>query len=239
MLECVEDKGIDSQGYLKIREYFKEIGMESAFDYFYEHNDGRNNPYHNNTHTFNVVELIKQYCDSEKLSKNMRKSLLIAALFHDFNHSGGKFDDDANIKIALKGLIKMFDETRLWGRGNIFILPTFNRVIINTMIHFTRYPYKDSHYDKNKKITVFVRALREADILSYEHDKWEKYVYNGLCKELGSDKTKRSENLKRMLDFHKKLLDDEIKIDFFKKLKDEHYPSFEKDVNDEINKSKN
>ena len=224
MFKCIEDKGVGSSGYNRIKRYFDKIGYGMVFDWFYLRNEGKNNPYHNNTHTFNVVELIKRYCDSVGMSQDLTKCYLIAALFHDFNHSGGNADDDENINRACKGLTAMMCETKITSLLNKDVfMPSGLRALVYDLIYFTRYPYK-------KCINSAIRVLREADILSYEHTKWKKYVFHGLCEELGVDKSKRNENIEKLLSFHKKLLEDEIKTPFFKGFMNKNYKSFEKEV---------
>ena len=232
MIKCIEDKGVNSSGYNKIRRYFVEIGYAEVFDWFYSHNIGKANGYHNNTHTFNVVELVKQYCDSKNMGESRMRVHLVAALFHDFCHSGGKLEDSENISIALNGLRKMMEEVGLTMPLTFKFMLPLDRVYAFYLIDSTKYPYKGLNIDK----FAHLRVIREADILSYEHKKWKKYVYEGLCSELGLKKEEKQENLNKLLDFHKDLLEKEVKLDFFKKLKDKHYPSFEKDVFKELKK---
>ena len=56
-------------------------------------------PYHNFRHMLHVMWLCHEACKfyRNELSRRQMRDLLIAALFHDFNHSGMLGDDDLNI----------------------------------------------------------------------------------------------------------------------------------------------
>lgn len=234
MFKVIIDKGADSEGYKYIRSIFEEIGLADMFDWFYTHNEGRDNPYHNNTHTFCVVELIRQYCDSvgADINDSGRRQFLVAALFHDFNHSGGKEIDSVNIKRANEGFFAAWQENRrnLLNKEITRILP-FEAYIISSLIRSTEYPYDDWDIKNESNLIKFGKALRQADILSYEHDAWHEYVFEGLLKELGDNAPKdKNEALIRMLDFHKVLVDKYVKDEFFVEFAKEHFPLFEENV---------
>lgn len=71
-------------------------------------NDARNlcNPYHNFRHMCHVTYLCYQACVfyKSKLNKREMRNLLIAALFHDFDHTGKSSPDKVNINRAIKAL---------------------------------------------------------------------------------------------------------------------------------------
>ena len=234
MFEPIIDKGKDSRGYNHIKGIFDSIKLPDMFDYFYENNKGKNNPYHNNTHTFNVVELVNQYCIANDINDTLKMCYLVAALFHDFNHSGGKKTDKENVKLAYIGFWDAWQINRRnsFKTENTRILPMYADLIIR-LINSTEFPYKSIEDNNSTRLykAEALRVLREADILSYEHTEWEKYVYEGLMKENDKDANLHKDRwLIHMLDFHKKLLDSEIKTPFFIQFKEEHFPSFEKSV---------
>src|SRR5262245_49739105 len=90
-------------------------------------------PYHNARHILHVTYQCYIACVSygHKLTKREMRNLLIAAMFHDFDHSGLTGDDDLNIARALRALQK-------------FILPEdqSHRDEIEYLIKATEYPYK-------------------------------------------------------------------------------------------------
>jgi hypothetical protein len=99
------------------------------------------NDYHNNEHMINVfnnsMSLFNHYKDEYKLPPYHKLLLGLAALFHDFDHSGGRLKDSENIELALvalkeflvtinksdlyddiKNIMGIFDPAQL-GQGNI------------------------------------------------------------------------------------------------------------------------
>lgn len=93
--EIIQNKNGLYEGDLKC--YFKII-------FYRAHN--LLNPYHNFRHIFHVVGLCYQACIfyEKELSPREMRNLLIAAMFHDFNHPGRMGNDDLNIELALRGL---------------------------------------------------------------------------------------------------------------------------------------
>src|SRR6266404_3629270 len=65
-----------------------------------------NNPYHNFRHMFHVLWLCYAACNfyREQFTRRDMRNLLIAALFHDFDHSGRSGPDQYNIDRAIAGL---------------------------------------------------------------------------------------------------------------------------------------
>ena len=106
MLKTWIDDVKDGESYAYFHQMFHELGINDLFEWFYDHNTARNNPYHNNVHTFIVVDLIHQYCIEKGIQGQLARTLHIAALYHDFGHSSGKLTDEENIKIACDGLIR-------------------------------------------------------------------------------------------------------------------------------------
>jgi len=88
--------------------YLEDPIFKDAYNYVLKTNNGNRNPYHNNEHTlfvFNVcMKLFDIYKKEYKLKSRDRYALGLAAIFHDYNHSGGKLKDSDNIKLALEGI---------------------------------------------------------------------------------------------------------------------------------------
>jgi hypothetical protein len=130
------------------------------------------NDYHNNEHMINVFDnamiLFNHYKD--ELIPYHKLVLGLAALFHDFNHSGGKLKDSENIELALVAL-KEFLVTRI----------NFSRVTINkselyddieNIIIATEFPHLDIDLDILQKI------IRDADTMGGIIDGWKSVVAN-------------------------------------------------------------
>ena len=86
-----------------------------AFKYV-ERGQHKKNPYHNLEHCYNVLDLCYIYSQTESEEENLayyeQVALFLAAIFHDYDHSGKKLsvvNDKKNIKYAINGLM-MFKE---------------------------------------------------------------------------------------------------------------------------------
>jgi hypothetical protein len=105
---------------------------------FYNANNLKN-PYHNFRHTLHVLWLCQKACryyQKKKLTTRQMRNLLIAALFHDFDHPahpypGEQDPDRINITIAIAGL------RRYISADDRASLPE-----IEALIEATHYPYK-------------------------------------------------------------------------------------------------
>ena len=92
----------------------KAIGLIAAYDlghavkYILEHNKSQALPYHNFNHALWVMVNAYEIYQGSKSPDDIDcpKEVLLAALFHDFDHSGGFFRDDShNINDALRGFM--------------------------------------------------------------------------------------------------------------------------------------
>jgi hypothetical protein len=139
--------------------------LYSAKVYILENNLVEND-YHNNEHMVNVfnnaIILFNHYKDEYKLTPYNKLSLGLAALFHDFNHSGGKLKDSENIELALVAL-KEF-------------LVTINKSDlyddIENIIIATEFPHLDIDLDILQKI------IRDADTMGGIIEGWKSVVTN-------------------------------------------------------------
>ena len=137
-------------------------------------NNARNlfNPYHNFRHLFDVLWKCHDACRfyNEKLPPSVRRNLLIAAMFHDFDHSGRVGSDDLEIQRALRGLKK-------------HILPEDSAAFeaIAAMIQATEFPYKVS----SEGLPLALQILRDADLSQVFSTAWIQQVVFGLSAEMG------------------------------------------------------
>lgn len=143
-----------------------------------------NLPYHNLSHTLGMMNHIaKIYKTSQymykdygfQLSDEDYYLLLVSALFHDYNHSGGKFDDETNVQIAIAGLDDCLSE--LFNRDEMTRY-VFDRC--SEIIKATQYPYviPDSELSLNQRI------IRECDILVCFYDDYITHNIFGLWEEM-------------------------------------------------------
>jgi len=135
------------------------------------------NAYHNLRHTLHVLWLCYKACDyyQKDLTPREMRNLLIAALFHDFDHPGrphsGEKDPDAvNIKIALAGLQRhVMPQDSAW-------LPQ-----IAAIIEATHYPYKTP----GDELDLLAKIIRDADLAQALSPVWIQQVVIGLAQEWG------------------------------------------------------
>ena len=124
------------------------------------------NDYHNNEHMINVfnnsIVLFNNYKDEYDLITYHKLILGLAALFHDFNHSGGKLKDSENIELALVALeefLVTIDKSDLYDD-------------IKNIIIATEFPHLDIELDILQKI------IRDADTMGGIIEGWESVVSN-------------------------------------------------------------
>ena len=133
------------------------------------------NPYHNFRHMLHVLWLCHQACRyyQNRLTPRQMRNLLIAALFHDFDHPGhphpGENDPDRiNIPIAIAGLRR-------------YVMPADRAFLpqIEALIEATHYPYKIG----SDKLDLLGQIIRDADLAQALSPAWIQQVVFGLAQE--------------------------------------------------------
>lgn len=144
------------KNYNKMNKYFEIIrkyNLEKYFGILLKENTANDAPYHNMYHTLCVMYNSYQICISDyQLSNNEIRTILIAALFHDFGHSMGKLKDDENVKNA----IKAFD----------YYSEEHNNEEIKSIIQATQYPYIDIQE------SIYTIIIRDADMMQIFADNY-------------------------------------------------------------------
>ena len=135
-----------------------------------KHARNLHHPYHNLRHMLHVLWLCYQACMfyEDTLSRRQMRNLLIAALFHDFDHSGLLGDDDLNIEKALRALRK-------------HILPEDRESVdeIADILKATEFPYKVS----SDSLGLAAKIIRDADMSQALSVAWIQQVILGLAAE--------------------------------------------------------
>lgn len=147
--------------------------LKSALSYVIKNNTGNSNPYHNFEHISNVFLFCKEGAEYHNLPESETLDLLVAALFHDFNHSGGKFDDDTNIYNAKMALDAWYNESDT----------SVNIDNIKSYIDITRFPYNV----ESSMLNLPQQILRDADMGSIFTDNWFQTIMLGLSSEINQD----------------------------------------------------
>jgi hypothetical protein len=142
-----------------------KYGLEAEFNYIRKYNKSNKLPYHNLGHALQVMYAVEKifWTIHSKSDANLIKcrNMLIAALFHDFNHSGGKHSDDVNINRAIDGL----EEFSKYTGSDIC-------VEIYSYIEATQFPYVNVlNIDK-----IYIDIMRDADLTQLTVPEYEKYA---------------------------------------------------------------
>ena len=159
----------------KLELKLSNLGLD-ILPYIDKNNNGKDNPYHNNFHLKRVCQCVIKGCEYYELDLEKTKLLVISALFHDFNHSGGKFkNDDDNINLAIEGFIE-------WST----LSEEKNQYIID-LIKSTRFPY----VTKCENLSQDQMIIRDSDVLQgvFCPDYFDKIVF-ALADEIGVDRSK-------------------------------------------------
>ncbi len=146
----------------------------SSFDYarlalHWENNPSKLLPYHNNFHQASVAVLADTIW--RVIYKNERPeeraALIIAAMFHDYNHSGGAKPDTINVVTTLRDICPLVPPS---------VEHLVYEAILSTEFPFVRDPVSD-----------VAKVLRDADILACtvcsQYTYYQQYVV-GLRKEI-------------------------------------------------------
>lgn len=163
-----------------LRKYFKIIFLKAK---------NLNNPYHNFLHSMHVTWLCYQACHyySNVMSKRDMRNLLIASMFHDFDHRGTVGPDILNIERAVQGL-------------NAHVLledkPYLKEIL--EIIQATEYPYKTS----SSTLDLSLQIMRDADLSQSLSSTWVQQVIFGLAAEWNKTPL---EVLKSQINFHQNL----------------------------------
>ncbi len=144
-----------------LRHYFQTI-------FYYAKNN--NHPYHNFRHMLHVTWLCHEACFfyRSELSKRQMRNLLIAALFHDFDHRGQQGNDDLNINQAIIGL-------------HMYLLGADRKYFdeISDLIRATEYPPVVHTF----ALSLSAQILCDADLSQALDPAWIQQVVFGLAAE--------------------------------------------------------
>lgn len=171
------NEGIDDSAYIDIEaiEIIDKFEyLQKAFKYIILNNKSNDNPYHNLNHLLTVLKYC--YIGSKKeliTDEKELRELLLAAIFHDVNHSGGKKTDDINVSNSKKA-IKEFVESQ---KIDVSI------DAINEILDATQYPYVLDGSKLNKRQSI----IRDADLMQVFEYNWIHQNIYGLSSELNMD----------------------------------------------------
>ncbi|MEK7464174.1 MAG: hypothetical protein AAB617_00120 [Patescibacteria group bacterium] len=166
-----------------------EGDLRSYFRAVFHHAKNLTHPYHNFRYVCHVMWLCYQACIYyiDKLTPRQMRNLLIAGLFHDFNHTGEGGLDSVNIARALEGL-----------REHLAPEDVDHFEDIAAIIRWTEFPYKTP----SEEIGLLGQIVRDADRSQAMSTAWIQQVIIGLSEEWHRS---RFEVLKMQEGFHASL----------------------------------
>jgi len=144
-----------------------------AFVYITEVSSSNSLPYHNIKHVLDVFKNCYNLSFYEEVSDKSVVELGLAALFHDFNHSGGQLADSQNIINALLALDGFFITHPVYNKE-------VDKVSISNIIKATQYPYVIS----DDVLSIEQKIIRDADLLQTFEEDWITMIMFGLRKEM-------------------------------------------------------
>ncbi len=160
----------------------RELGLEDFLAFYKSWNTSSKLPYHNDYHVFCMVWNCYLGAMYEQCSLAETRALILAALFHDFDHSGGRETDDLNVTRAE---LRFIDAVTTTGKlrmqsGQRENLSGEEIALARSAIQITKYPY-----DRDP-VTIVERIIRDADLMQpYEPDReLLRRCYRGLQQEV-------------------------------------------------------
>lgn len=178
--------------------------LKKAFKYIVLNNKSNIAPYHNFNHLLTVTSYCYRNAIRENLDKKEMKNLLLAAIFHDFNHSMGKKKDDENIKVVKKEIRKFIDSEKI---------EDVDLNEVDKILDATQYPYVLD----NKDLNLSQKIIRDSDLMQIFEYNWIHQNVFGLSSELKID-------VVDFLSSQRKFLENcEFQTDFCKKIKKERW----------------
>ncbi len=131
-----------------------------------------NHPYHNFRHSFHVPVLCYDAClyYPAELTHAGKRGLLIAGMFHDFDHSGKTGNDGAQIQRAVEGLERhiLREDREL-------------QSYIVSLIRMTQFPYMVP----SNQLDLLGQIIRDADMAQCLSPVWIQQTIFGLAAEAG------------------------------------------------------
>lgn len=140
------------------------------FQAFFFLNKGLNNEYHNFRHGTHILFLCHEGARFHRRDLTLRRirNLLIAAIFHDYDHCGAAGDDAQNIERAIEGLRAVILEEDREHLDDIELL-----------LRGTQFPYVIDDSD----LPLEGLILRDADMMQAFSVAWIQQVIFGLAAE--------------------------------------------------------
>jgi hypothetical protein len=155
-----------------------QFHVEEHFWHVLHANPGRHLPYHNTQHLLVVAVNSVRAAADEGLTDDGMRTLFLAGLYHDWNHTGTA-DESKNIPAALEGFLEASDSFSPKIRSS-------DRLTVCELIAVT-----DSRHEITKPLTDAERIIRDADLSQWAEPDYEVFLH-GLSEEFGAEVTVES-----------------------------------------------
>jgi len=174
MLSSIDESKLIEKKEIEAIEVINKLDyLQKAFKYILLNSKSNNNPYHDLNHLLTVMKWCYHGAKYEGISGKPLKELLIASIFHDVNHSGGKKSDEENIKDAKKIMKKFIESEKI----------DVDVYSMNEILDATQFPYVIDAKDLNIRQAI----IRDADIMQIYQYNWIQQNIYGLAQELSID----------------------------------------------------
>lgn len=176
--------------------YLQEHDLGHAHAYVSLMNASNNVPYHNFDHLLIVTKWCGRLAGMLRLPEFETRAVLLAAIFHDFAHSGGHFEDSVNIERAINGLREFCTIHRIDSATFEFAADC---------IRVTEFPFVREPSNLAQQI------IRDADLLQSTEPNFEEVLLSGLRKEI-EVKIKRKISKKQFASLQLEFMDKQFKL---------------------------
>lgn len=151
--------------------YVRKYGLTPVHGYLSLSNKSSQIPYHNNDHILTVVKWCGRLMGMVTETVLSPKGLILGALFHDFNHSGGKAPDTENVAEAIAQL-------RVFASIHGYCISEGDLLTAVDCIQCTVFPFTI------EPATIEQKIIRDADILQAIELNFEQVLGTNLRSEI-------------------------------------------------------
>ncbi len=153
----------------QINKILASFNLHEAYSFAIENNSSSDLPYHNSFHTRCMIINCAEGAANQNLPYERTRVLLLSALFHDYDHSGGKLKDAQNIQRAIAGLKKYCKNDASFDN----YLSEASEIIESTLFPPISEPK-----------TLSQKIICDADQMQMYMPEWERQIFTGMRMEI-------------------------------------------------------
>lgn len=159
--------------------YVGKHGLQAVHSYLSLYNKSASLPYHNSDHILTVTKYCGRLAGMHTAPVESEKALIVAAMFHDFNHSGGVKTDVHNVAEAVRVMEGFFSI-------HPHLLTADEQLIAVQCVQCTVFPFTVVPELEVQKI------IRDADLLQSTEADFERILGDGLRMEISVARGKQT-----------------------------------------------